>query len=213
MIDVTRSQPAPSSLKTRKRYGGQDVRKRLHEDFLGKCYLCESVLPPGRMQIDHRRGQDPETLIYDWSNLFPACNCNLHRSKTYPPLLDPSAGHRVETRLVQWLDGTTEPKFCAASETDDQARNTALELDRCHGRDHTHGSDLRTAISRRLNLVWPDVFHYERARKSTPTAEVDIQRLKTTVRGHLSRRAPFTMLVRSVFAKFFSDDEWAALID
>ncbi len=43
MIDVIRSSPPPTSLARKKSYGGTDVRRQLHVDFLGKCYLCEGL--------------------------------------------------------------------------------------------------------------------------------------------------------------------------
>jgi hypothetical protein len=186
------------------------VRERLLEDFLGKCYLCESPVTLGSMQVDHLRGRVPPE--FDWSNLFPSCKCNQHRPRDFPVLLDPAAGHRVEARLQQWLDGSTEPMFAASDAADQAASNSARELQAVHGRHHAHGCDLRAAISKQLNLVYGAVLDYKAAIHEPGTPPAEVERLKATLCARLSQHAPFTMLVRSVVVGRFSAAEWASLI-
>lgn len=77
MIQQRKSQPPPASLASGKRYDGEDVKKLLFEDHLGKCYLCESETEQNFV-IEHLRSKNnyPE-LTCDWNNLFLACPyCN-----------------------------------------------------------------------------------------------------------------------------------------
>jgi hypothetical protein len=213
LIDVTRTQPAPTSLARGKQYGGKDVKQRLREDFLAKCYLCEGNLPLGAMQVDHRLGRDPESLTWDWSNLFPACKCNQHRPKALTlPLLDPAGEERVEARLVQSLDGSREPRFAPRDESDDAARNTARELNAVHSKRHAHGADLRHAIAVQVIRVYADVVEYLQATAGKQTSR-PLPQLREALRGDLSRQSPFTMLLRGVFESEFSLAEWQSLID
>lgn len=68
MIDIVRRAESPATLASGK-YGGADVVEALHEDFFGKCYLCEGMLTKGTLTIDHRvpvaagEGGDPSKNV------------------------------------------------------------------------------------------------------------------------------------------------------
>ena len=57
MRNITKSQPAPACLALEKAkksgtYNCGDTFQRLHDDFLGKCYLCEDKTATG-LNIEH----------------------------------------------------------------------------------------------------------------------------------------------------------------
>jgi uncharacterized protein (TIGR02646 family) len=211
VIDVTRRAEAPASLAAQKRYSGDDVVEALHEDFLGKCYLCESKVRPGTFQIDHRRQQRQfPHLTYTWTNLFPTCNehnCNGRRQQFYPDggLLDPGAGHRLEERLVQSVEhpsGVLTSKetrftFKAVQDEDVAASNTSKELDRIHNATDSTARwsvrALRAAILERVTLIADKLRELESAEGDTRA------KLEAELRELFSRRSPYTMLVRSCF--------------
>ena len=218
MIDVTRPEKAPESLASG-RYDGTDVIDALHVAFLGKCYLCETALGPGTLDVDHRKpkaeGQFPE-LKCVWTNLFPTCKthgCNGRRERKYPAdgLLDPSAGHEVERRLNQFifgivsgvLNGDLDCRFKAVHADDLAARNTATELDRIHHgtssseRAQLTARDLRTAIKMHIMHIAASVREFV---SLPPDAHERRDVLQIELRKHFSRRAPYTMLVRSYFS-------------
>lgn len=212
MIDVNRgSEPTPRSLMEGKHYDGLDVLEALHRVFLGKCYLCETCVEVGTFSIDHQKPKHIHTAQeFAWENLFPACNthrCNERRTKNYPDdgLLDPSNGDRVEQRLLQRFEGApssvlsnpSKIHFSARLPDDRQAENSAVELDRIHNgtgsypkAQHTAAA-LRKAIERHLSAVSAHV----RAFQHTPSDD-----LREQLKRLFSRRAPYTMLIRSFFA-------------
>jgi hypothetical protein len=214
VIDVERSQPAPSSLAEQKSWRGEDVIDRLFEDFLGKCYLCEAAFfGKGSFEVDHRCPRDAGGAHFDWANLFPVCgNCNGRRSKSWPAggLLDPSAGQGVERRLVQMLepdaDGDLVPAFRAAAANDPTAANTAAELEHIHncarGPGRLKAADLRDAIRRRTQTVQGEVLEYLHTRQGAPDDEQRIRAHEQRIRRLVARDAPFTMLVRSAIRRY-----------
>jgi len=82
VINLEKSQPAPVSLAAEKvrasgTYRTPEVIERLHADFFGKCYICESAsLTSVNVEhfVPHRDDRDRK---FDWDNLFLACgHCN-----------------------------------------------------------------------------------------------------------------------------------------
>lgn len=62
MIDVIRSQPAPASLASGT-WRTPEVLRRLYDDFLRKCYLCETPFRgPGEPEVDHRHQRGSSCL-------------------------------------------------------------------------------------------------------------------------------------------------------
>jgi hypothetical protein len=214
VIDVERSQPAPSSLTAQKSWRGQDVIDRLFEDFLGKCYLCEKAFfGKGSFEVDHRCPRDAGGAHFEWANLFPVCgNCNGRRSKGWPDggLLDPAGGHRVEARISQTLeyvgDDELVPVFGAVEANDAAAANTARELDHIHNDRRAPGrykaADLRRAICDRLLKIKFAVLEYKQACEDTPHDEQCLRQHERHIRRLVARDAPFTMLVRSAIRRY-----------
>lgn len=214
MIDMFRSRETPASLGDG-RWGGQDVLEALHADFYGKCYLCERQYELPTYEIDHRRPRNafPEHTC-TWANLFPICEtCNKRRSKSWPDggMLTPGWFQDLEARLVQRLDydeeDDIEPVFAARRADDIAAVNTADELRHIHDdkaneqswRAALKGRDLRSTIRQRLVATLELAWRYERLLREAPHgSECAIVRQKLAAR--LSRRKPFTALLRSRFA-------------
>ncbi|WP_438028402.1 hypothetical protein [Sorangium sp. So ce233] len=230
MIDVERPAEAPPSLGAGKTYTGADVMEALHHSFYGKCYLCETPIALGTFEVDHRRPRADQRfahLIYAWDNLFPTCTtyaCNQRRRKRYPDggLLDPGQG--VERRIFQRVEGavsislrkagTIDVVFRAADPADVAAVNTAEELDRIHNGTHSSAipkaDALQRAILEHVSSVSMEVYRLVTlsARPTSEPAAIDDQRRR--VQALVSRRAPYAMLVRSVFASL---DAVRALFD
>lgn len=62
MIDIQRRAKPPTSLAKKKKYDGPDVLLALREDFLEKCYLCETPITKGTFTVDHRIPQGDKTM-------------------------------------------------------------------------------------------------------------------------------------------------------
>lgn len=123
MIRVRKSRPAPASLKDKKRYNRDDVRRRLSKDQHGKCFLCECKA--GRFfQVEHLKSQTKfPQYKFAWSNLFLSCPyCNGKKSDNYNTIANPAKLPRtdsfeilcnfenklVDITLLQPIDGGEE---------------------------------------------------------------------------------------------------------
>lgn len=87
MINIARSQPVPACLDLEKTkangsYKCGDVVGRIHDDFHGKCYLCEENDLHDR-QVEHLIAHKGDlNLKFDWENLFLSCSyCNNVKNK------------------------------------------------------------------------------------------------------------------------------------
>jgi hypothetical protein len=221
VIDVARPSQAPASLAEGKGYAGRDVLEALHAAFLEKCYLCETCVAMGTFQVDHRKPKGDarfDHLEHAWENLFPVCNefgCNQRRPKTYPEGGMLSPGDGVEHRIVQKIEGSVLPSlrkagatafvFLAADPADTAAKNTAHELDRIHNGTGSSAVEkaaaLRLAIVDHVVAVTGEIFKYL-ALADTPGADAGrVEGHRWKVQRLVSRRAPYAMLVRSLFVE------------
>jgi hypothetical protein len=202
VIDVTRTPGAPAGLAAGK-LRARDVLERLHADFLGKCYLCESLVTLGGFEVDHRipRSHDPSRAL-DWANLFPICDgCNKRRCKSYPEdgLLDPAGGDaaiatRLEQRIIDRYPRATRPGFRGLDPADRAAVNTAEELDHIHNDPGAiKAEDLRATIVAHQRRVFLACLRY----RDGSLGDADRLALGEHLREMLSRRAPFTALTRA----------------
>jgi hypothetical protein len=209
MIDVERSPVPPPSLSARSRWDALDVRRALERDFYGKCYLCERLVSLGEAEVDHRV---PRSVwregSFEWRNLFPSCRyCNMRRL-VHPAdaeLLSPGQG--VETRILQRArtsdDGVSVVcEFGARHLGDRPADRAAEELRHIHsvagattGRAAAAAQELLDKIhDHYFRVLYPQELKVLRGRQRgepDATAEAELARL-------VSRRAPFTMLMRSM---------------
>ncbi len=206
MIEVQRAAAPPASLADEKDWREEDVLHQLHADFLGKCYLTEVIVPRGGFEVDHRHPRNDGGWAFDWANLYPASkDANVRRQKSWPAggMLHPDGrGDDVEGRLIQdvIIDETDiECRFEPLNPKDLAASNTARELERLHNDDSTgpKALDLRQAIKHRLLRMTLLERQVREARAKRPDADEVRRRLEAEFRRFVSRRSPFTALVRS----------------
>lgn len=217
MIDVDRRPDAPLSLAIEKSFCGDDVIEALDIDFHGKCYLCERRLNVAYMEVDHRvsKAKVP-SLKFEWTNLFPACGpCNGQRTRGTPKDGYLSPGQGVEQRLTQMATPSDDVNieltcdFSAVSATDAPAITTATELRRLHSVDTGAGIRKRMKGAELLREI---ASHYT---KEVAALEVSVLRARRDkqsagedeglLRARLSRKARFSMLLRSLVAPSLAD--------
>ena len=111
MINITKSQPAPLCLSEEKTksngtYRKEEVRKRLIEDFHGKCYICEDD-DLTNIEIEHfvpHLGKNID-LRFDWDNLFYACgHCNPIKGIRLELLNCTNPSHQIIERINFRID-------------------------------------------------------------------------------------------------------------
>jgi hypothetical protein len=203
MIDVQRTPEPPPSLAL-ETWNAEDVRERLLADFFDKCYLTEVSLFDGGYRVDHRHPKGDGGDENDWWNLYPShADANERRSKKWPEggLLHPDGRDRVEERLIQQLlfdvDGTPCCFFAARDPADRAAVNTAAELDHLHNDLHLRARQLCDAVHRRLTLMLDLQIQVLGARRERNPNDPELKELELKFRRIISRRAPFTALLRS----------------
>ena len=189
-------------------YRSSDLLTAFDDHFHAKCYLTEQKFASSwEMDVDHfvPFADDP-SRVFDWNNLLPiAHKANLLRDKRLPigGLLDPcSATEDVENDIYYTLAALGEkPGFKAKDSANQKAVNTAALLDKVHnGTGSANGEastrELRNLIDRRykeLLLAWGE---YNHARAENDAQ--DIAQAEAELRILLSRKASFTMLMRSL---------------
>ncbi|WP_310392198.1 hypothetical protein [Hymenobacter sp.] len=189
-------------------YRSSDLLAAFDEHFYAKCYLTEQKFASSwEMDVDHfvPFADDP-SRVFDWNNLLPiAHKANLLRDKRLPAggLLDPCvATDDVENNIYYTLAAMGEmPGFKAKDPANQKAVNTAILLDKVHnGNGSASGEastrEVRYLIEKRykeLLLAWGE---YNRARAENDAQ--DIAQAEAELRTLLSRKASFTMLMRSL---------------
>lgn len=190
-------------------YRSSDVLQAFDTHFFSKCYLTEQWHGSSyEMDVDHfvPVNQDP-TLKFDWNNLFPAAHkANMMRPRQWPAcgLLDPCRD-AVETRLLATVGFIGQaPQFEATDPADRPACNTADLLNLLHnGRpgdeaSHHNTQHLRVTIAAQCERVLKAILAFQAAELSQ-NAQRRAQ-AKRDLRVLLSRQAPFTMLMRAMYA-------------
>ena len=189
-------------------YRSADLFEAFDTYFHAKCYLTEQKFTSSwEMDVDHFEPVNQAPLReYDWTNLFPAAHkANMMRPRRLPPggLLNPCTDD-VETEIIYALDdikGET-PFFKALNAANLKAVNTAQLLNDLHngraGDDDSHSNtrELRYLIQQQYNKTLHAWGHYEAAMRDND--QQDIAQAEAELRGLLSRRASFTMLMRSL---------------
>jgi uncharacterized protein (TIGR02646 family) len=165
MIRVHRREVAPASLATiQKRPFKEDVLQALHEDFHGKCYLCEGLAAES-FDVEHLHPvADFAELEFDWGNLFPAhSRCN-QRRKTWN-VIERACGKMrwpeggmldctsddIDARLKQELTTVVSGvsiEFAEVDANDRAALNTAIELNAIHSKDNFWGKQICNLVER-----------------------------------------------------------------
>lgn len=190
-------------------YRNSDVLRAFDTHFFSKCYLTEQWHGDSHeMDVDHFMpvNQDP-TLKYDWNNLFPAAHkANMMRPRHWPAggLLDPCRDI-IEIRLLATIGANGQaPQFEAANSGDQAAYNTAFLLNMLHNgkpgdaASRLNTRHLRVTIAERYDRVLHAIIRFQQAEQSQ-----DAQRqaqARRDLRNLLSKKAPFTMLMRAMYA-------------
>lgn len=198
--------PAPTKPGS---YRSSDVLQAFDEYFFSKCYLTEQWHGSSyEMDIDHfvPVNQDA-SLKYEWSNLFPAAHkANMMRPRTWPAggLLNPCED-QIAKRLFATIGfNGSAPQFEAADAIDAAAHNTAELLNLLHnGRAGDEDSrqntkHLRVTIQKRYDEILHAILAFKDAKELGSPQQLATARRDLS--GLLSRRAPFTQLMRSMKA-------------
>ncbi|TGE24663.1 hypothetical protein E5K00_05475 [Hymenobacter aquaticus] len=190
-------------------YRTSDVLQAFDTGFFAKCYLTEHLHGSSyEMDVDHFVPVNQNlALKYEWANLFPAAHkANMMRPRGWPAggLLDP-CNDQVETRLLATIGPLgRDPRFEAADPTDQAASNTAELLNLLHNgkvgdevsRQNT--KHLRVTIMEQYDRVMRAIQKFLAAQNgSNPQVLANARRQLGDL---LSRRAPFTQLMRSMEA-------------
>lgn len=190
--------------KCDKSYRNADLFKAFDECFLSKCYLTEVKYETSwAMDVEHFIPQNEQPgLKYVWTNLYPASHdANMMKPNIIPQggYLDPckdDVQNAIVYSIVPFDDGVY---FEAFDKNDIRATNTAQLLNRLHnGHDAATRSktiELRRAIRNRYTEIMRIIDDLRNARyEGNRQEEVDAA---GKLKCYLSRRASFTMLMRS----------------
>lgn len=211
MINTNRNAVEPPIIINN--YRTPEVLQSLGVIFYNKCYLCEYLAPnPEDFDVEHFQTQSERVdLVYAWNNLYLACGtCNSIKPKVTPEggYLDPcNDAEDVEgmIRYVLKIGEYDKPIFYEAVENANQkVRNTITLLKRMHyGHDpntRRKTASLRKVIQDQATSLITEIALYLKAQKDSDFDSAAISEEK--IRLILSRYSSFTMLLRSVAAKF-----------
>lgn len=188
-------------------YRSSDLLDAFDTYFHAKCYLTEQKFASAwEMDVDHFEpaNQNP-ARVYDWTNLYPAAHkANMMRPRSLPAggLLDPCVDDVERDILYVLKDYGQQPIFIAAYGTGQAAINTAQLLNDLHNGkagdadSHKATRHLRYLIKQQYDKVVHAWGHYEAALHGNDTQE--LAEAEAELQVLLSRRASFTMLMRSL---------------
>jgi hypothetical protein len=190
-------------------YRESDLIKAFDACFFKKCYLTErQAYSSWEMDVEHFIPQNERPdLKYTWTNLYPAdADANKMKPNKTPNggYLDPcSSLDDVEKEIIYHFDVDLEEcQFEPVNLLNRKAINTAELLYRIHnGHDansNAKTAGLRKAIAIQRNKIYKAIMAWQHAKNNQNAMEEANHRreLKTL----LSRKAPFTMLMRSTSA-------------
>jgi hypothetical protein len=201
--------PIGDKPKSTASYRESDLIQAFDTCFFKKCYLTErQAYSSWEMDVEHfiPQNERPE-LRYTWTNLYPAdAYANQMKPKKTPNggYLDPcSPSDDVEKDIIYYFDVIGEEcQFEPVNESNQKAINTAELLHRIHnGHDtdsHAKTAGLRKAIAIQRNKIYKSIMAWQHAKNSQNT--FDEANYRRELKALLSRKAPFTMLMRSTSA-------------
>ncbi len=190
-------------------YRTSDVLMAFDTHFFSKCYLTEQWHGSSyEMDVDHfvPVNQNP-ALKFDWNNLFPAAHkANMMRPRQWPAggLLDPCRDKVADRLLATLAVGGQNPLFEATDPADQAAHNTADLLNLLHsgkpgdGESRLNTKHLRVTIAAQYHRVMVAIQHFLAAQSSDNPQK--LSNAKRELRDLLSRRAPFTQLLRAMYS-------------
>jgi hypothetical protein len=192
-------------------YRHSDLLDAFDRDFYSKCYLTEQSFSNSFiMDVEHfiSKSERPD-LIYSWTNLYPADHySNMIKPRTTYPggLLDCcDPNDNVEIEIIYNIAlHTYEVDFQPRDAKNTKAVNTTALLNRIH---NGHNSEtnkatlsLRHAIDKKRTLVLTLIDEWRRA----PDGSQEKANKKAELKGLLSRKASYTMLLRSIPAVIYN---------
>ena len=195
--------------KCHQSYRNADLFEAFDDCFFSKCYLTEQAyLTSWAMDVEHFTPQNERPdLKYEWTNLYPASHdANMMKPRNTPVggYLDPcDPNDDVETDILYFLDFDDDlVHFKATDATNVKAVNTAKLLQKLHNGDTSETrrktAELRNAIHKRFVRILELIIEWRKAREiSDVQTEFEAER---KLKALLSRKASFTMLMRSVRA-------------
>ncbi len=189
-------------------YRNSDILEVFDLHFFSKCYLTEQGFGSAwEMDIDHfvPFNERPD-LVFEWTNLYPAA----HKANMLKPNKTPEGGYlnpcdanddvekEVMYALVQY---GVEPRFRAMDPANHKAVNTSALLELLHnGRKYDENSrnntkHLRTLIKIRYDEIMNAIVKWQGTNDG-------LQKFSAAeeIKALLSRKASFTMLMRSMDA-------------
>ena len=190
-------------------YRESDLIQAFDTHFFKKCYLTErQAYSSWEMDVEHFIPQNERPdLRYTWTNLYPAdAYANQMKPKKTPNggYLDPcSPLDDVEKDIIYHFDVAIEEcQFEPVNESNQKALNIAELLYRIH---NGHDADsraktagLRKAIAMQRDKIYKSIMAWQHAKNNQNTFEEANYRRE--LKALLSRKAPFTMLMRSTSA-------------
>ncbi len=188
-------------------YRSVDLFEAFDECFFSKCYLTEqSYITSWAMDVEHFTPQkERPNLKYSWPNLYPASHdANMMKPRNTPVggYLDPcDPNDDVENDIRYFFDYENDAvHFEAADPSKVKALNTATLLQKLHNGDtydtRRKTAELRNAIHKRYTKVLELIGEW-RAANDTNDAQARFE-AERKLRGYLSRKASFTMIIRSL---------------
>ena len=190
-------------------YRNADLFEAFDDCFFKKCYLTEEAFfTSWAMDVEHFVPQNERPdLKYEWTNLYPASHdANMMKPRNTPVggYLNPcDPNNNVESDLLYFLDYENDTvHFEATNSTNIKAVNTANLLQKLHNGDTVETRrktvELRNAIHIRYVKILELVIKWQKAREADDVkTRFETERV---LKAHLSRRASFTMIMRSLEA-------------
>lgn len=186
-------------------YRNWDVLEAFDRCFYSKCYLTETKKENSwGLEIDHfiPQNESPE-LVHEWTNLFPCeHSTNKLRTRRTPDggYLNPTIDDdNVEILITYSADFQFEKiTFDPTDFSNLKAKNTCSLLSRVHnGHDEWSKkttANLRAEMRYRANEILKEIDRWRNAEEDSSQK----QDSESVLRGFLSRKSSFTMLMRSM---------------
>jgi HNH endonuclease len=204
MIQLTKSQPAPTCLalekdKTNGTYNCGDVQSRLQRDSHNKCYICEEA-DISAIVIEHfvaHKGN--KDLKFDWNNLLfacPHCNGTKGAKAIYDDILNcTNPAHRI----LDWIrfDAQSAPNStvtvrCVNTNADTTTQNTVTLLNAVYNGNtlaqRLQSANIRKKLQKELHDFTIELWDFYGLGRS----ETDKEDSRRRIRQRLSPATPFT---------------------
>tara|TARA_B100000787_G_C16178705_1_gene290506 strand:+ start:1061 stop:1807 length:747 start_codon:yes stop_codon:yes gene_type:complete len=186
-------------------YRNSDLLDAFDDSFHSKCYLTElKFVNSYIMDIEHLIPQNERPdLVYEWSNLFPA----EHYTNMIKPRTTPIGGYldaceptdNVEEAIIYTLspygyDPLFEPNDINCQKT----KNTCDLLDRVHNGHNATTIKATQNLRHSIHKKYIDILLKINEWRGFPDGTQEKAQTKRELKGLISRKNSFTMLMRSM---------------